>query len=472
MLKKHNILEKKRIKSSIIQTCFQSQENTVFQELLKNTNFQNKLIRNFSSTTTKDLLYEVPKKIKSNCLLNIKSSVPRKNRLIYKFLEYKPKRLTNYSKKNTNNIFSLIKDSVESKSIYSSLKKNVTNKSIPYNLSSSLILDKTDDKNNNQQKIMKNRSDQILKFSKLSENLKNLGIHLPKMIENQKNILNSNFDKLSKLVLSQRNLLFNDNKILNQFVTNNEFFTNKNLFEEEKIFDYLEKTNIYNNLILKNFEILFNEINNLSDKNNELLEKIKQQQNYIITLEKNTNNDNDNKKGCTRPFKKEKFSEKENLYVLSIYQLNNEIKDLVKLLNKNKEFYDKYKNMVKKEKETSIEKENLKSHFFDELKKQDRLLIGAEEANSELNKHIGELKKIIDNIKKENEELKLKIRQDELCIQNLKKEVGSKEIKIKMITEELNSYVVKYEKMIKKKKKEKEMGIQNEDEDDLSIDDL
>ena len=477
MLRKQDLLTKKRIKSSIIQTCFQSRENSaLLHRNFQTPNFQKKLIRNFPSATAKDLFYLSPKKSKPNLILNIKSSVPRKNKLIYKFLEYKPKRLTNYSKKNTNNIFSLIKDNIESKSIYNSLIKNITNKSLPYNLSSSLILDKTDEKNTNQKKIIKNRTDQILKFSRLSETLKNLGVHPPKMMENQKIILNSNFDKLSKLILAQRNLLFNDNKTLNKFITSNEFFTNKTLFEEETIFDYLEKTNIYNNLIIKNFEILYNEINNLSDKINELLEKNKHQRSYITTLKNNfnniNNNDNNNKKDYTTPPKKENFKEKENLYLLSIYQLNNEVKDLVKLLDKNKEYYDKYKNMEKKEKETSIEKENLKSHFFNELRKQGRLIIGAEEANDELNNHINELKKIIEDIKIENQQQKLKIRQDELYIQKLKKEVGAKEIKNKMISEELNSCMKKYEKLVKKRKQEKEMGVQNEDEDDLSLDNI
>jgi hypothetical protein len=143
---------------------------------------------------------------------------------------------------------------------------------------------------------------------------------------------------------------------------------------------------------------------------------------------------------------KSKFLQKENEYLMHNFQLKDEIFSLVKLLDKNKDYFDKYKEAKKEILDNKKNNDILKMELNKEL--QDKNLEYALEKDQkeelilkmdELNETIKELKEECDNNKRieiENNALILKMK----IVLNEKNE------HLMMMNEELEHYIREYEK--------------------------
>ena len=141
---------------------------------------------------------------------------------------------------------------------------------------------------------------------------------------------------------------------------------------------------------------------------------------------------------------KQSFNKKENEYILSIYKLENEIRNLVLLLDKNKGYYDKYKNVSKEIEKNKRQCEILKNELNKDLQESNtKILIEKDNQEEfkikieELNKEINEMKLEREIWKKNNIEMQAKLKKMEMIL-------GEKEENIVMLNEELEYYLRKY----------------------------
>ena len=140
---------------------------------------------------------------------------------------------------------------------------------------------------------------------------------------------------------------------------------------------------------------------------------------------------------------KKEFKKKENEYILLIYKLEGEIRDLTIVLDKNKFYYDEYQKILKEIDKNKRQRELLKNRFHKELEDtnvkillekdhQDELLLQIEKLNNEIN----EMKREKEKSKTVNIELQAKIKKLEMIIDEKKEN-------ILMLNEELEWYIRK-----------------------------
>ena len=141
---------------------------------------------------------------------------------------------------------------------------------------------------------------------------------------------------------------------------------------------------------------------------------------------------------------KKEFNLKENEYKITIYKLEDEIKGLVDLLEKNKIYYDKYIDLKKEIGKNRKEKELLKNKFSKELQENNVKILVEKDLKEELNLKIEKLNNEINEINKEkNEEKKANVELQSL-IKKLRLEINEKKENIIMLNEELETYINKY----------------------------
>ena len=141
---------------------------------------------------------------------------------------------------------------------------------------------------------------------------------------------------------------------------------------------------------------------------------------------------------------KKEFNIKENEYKIIIYKLEDEIKGLVDLLEKNKIYYDKYIDLKKEIGKNRKEKELLKNKFSKELQENNVQILVEKDLKEELNLKIEKLNNEINEINQEkNEEKKANVESQSL-IKKLRLEINEKKENIIMLNEELETYINKY----------------------------
>ena len=228
--------------------------------------------------------------------------------------------------------------------------------------------------------------------------------------------------------------VFSNNKINNNFNVN------------DKIKQIIFLISDYNNYIIKFLYLLNKEIKE-SKRNYMKLLKI----NYDYELK--INNQNISKKIYGEKVKentikniKTKFLKKENEYLMHNFQLRDEIFSLVKLLDKNKDYFDKYKDAKKEINDNKKNAELLKLEFNKEL--QDKKLEYALEKDQkeELSVKLDELKETIKELKEENDSNKRQEIENNAQILKLKIVLGEKNEHLMMMNEELEQYIREYEK--------------------------
>jgi hypothetical protein len=185
--------------------------------------------------------------------------------------------------------------------------------------------------------------------------------------------------------------------------------------EKEESRDFISNIEKYNYFINKLFNLLINEINSKAENNNNIskLKRDLETENLINSTEikrlKGIVNNPKIKKLYSNMQKVEeqigkarlKFLKDKNDYILIINDLTKEIQNLYKLLNKNKEYYNKFIQSEIKVKSFDTELKNLKSKYsYDTDKLNEKNFIAKvyiEKLNQqieELNNEINELKKV------------------------------------------------------------------------------
>ena len=144
---------------------------------------------------------------------------------------------------------------------------------------------------------------------------------------------------------------------------------------------------------------------------------------------------------------KKEFLSKENEYKLIIYKLEDEIRTLTILLDKNKIYYNKYLDLSKEIGINRKEKEILRMKFNKELQDNNIQFLVEKDLKDELYLKIEKLNKELNEMKEvKNEEKKLNVELQSI-IKKLRIEINEKKENIIMLNEELDNYLIKYNKI-------------------------
>ena len=228
----------------------------------------------------------------------------------------------------------------------------------------------------------------------------------------------------------------------------------------------------YNNLMNKLIELLYDEINLGKDNNFKLLQRNHEEELIINAKNKSLNElnsyinryDVDTKINYVknqekkRKHIKELYISKKNEYIYKIYQLENEIKLMANILNKNKIYFDKCKEFEEKVYLSKKELDRMKTFFRREIREKNYLYEEEITKKEELKEELLNIKKVVDNLKKEKKHSKnLDIMAKE-TIKKLGEIINEKNENIMMINEELESFL-RENYQLKKKIKDKEFII-------------
>ena len=346
--------------------------------------------------------------------------------------------------------------------------------------------------NINNKKVINFKSDQIKFFTKISGDFTIFKKFVNFMSDRNKITLNHYLSQLSNLIEIQRNVLFIDNINYNYFESQrkektildknmNTSYQNiisqpkekkkiildeqkvHNLFDNDTMFKYLNINSEYNTLLNKCFDLVFNELKELKEKNMELLKanfendillnsrnkELKEIQKYLNSNEAKAFFDFTRKKEDIVKKMGLKYTRKESKYIMDLYNLNYEMKELILLLNRNKEYYNKYKELKEKEKSSIKENFYMKAHLTNELEKNEMKYQNEREINIDLNERIMELEDENNKLKDMNENMKLGEIQYDSKIKRLYDIIKEKNENLRMMKEELDSYYNKYYKETK-----------------------
>ena len=248
-------------------------------------------------------------------------------------------------------------------------------------------------------KDIKFKNEYIIRFDSLIFNFEKLKMKSENINEINKYKYYKYWEKAINCLRDQTSFLFS-NSIIN--------------LEKEESRELISNIEKYNYFISKLFNLLINEIN-LKSENNNHISKIKRDletENFINNTEmkrlKGIVNNQKIKKLYSNMHKAEeqiekaklKFLKDKNDYILLINELTQEIKNLYKLLNKNKEYYNKTIEAEIKIKTLDTELKDLKSKYTHDTDKLNEKNLIANIYIEKLNQKIEELSSEISELKK------------------------------------------------------------------------
>ena len=283
------------------------------------------------------------------------------------------------------------------------------------------------------------------------------------------------FKKYKGLISELRQREFDDlfNKILKLldiqtliFFANHEQNNKNNKEEEEKIIlpDKLKKIISLGleigNGIIKFTNLLFNELREKTEENSKLVQSRNEQEmkcnhvtqeldklqkfceSYDISSKMYLAKARENTINNIKDF----FHKKENEYKINLYKMEDEIKDLTHLLNKNKDYYTKYKEKEAEVINNKRQRDEYKYLYNKEI--QEKILQNASEKDKEeeLNKKVNELEDNIDELKEEIEGNKRKEIESNAKLSKIMMILREKNENIIMLNEELEWYIREYNK--------------------------
>ena len=317
-----------------------------------------------------------------------------------------------------------------------------------------------------------------VKLAQNSNNLFKLKKNIELMDENRKRTYEELFNKLLKLLDTQSKLFFSDetdkknnfSKTLTTFNTlssqksNNSLNCKSNLVDKNNVSTKMGKIiNVcldigivmhkFLNLIFAELREKHNDNIRLFKKSNEQEIRVNQISKELDTLQKYHNRYDVSSKiylqqGRENSIKylKENFHKKENQYILNIYKLEDEIRNLTILLSKNKEYYNKLKETEKEIEKSKKQNEEMKSLYNKEI--HEKIIQNANEKDreEELNNKIIELEETIDRLKEEQEGNKRKEIETNAKVKKIRMIINEKNENILMLNEELEWYIREYQK--------------------------
>ena len=405
----------------------------------------------------------------------------RKKLLSFSMVKYKPQRLIHFKGINiplpnlgkasleyskTFNAGQTIKNKKEKTLIVFEPNKNHTQTSQQFDF----------DKIIKNEDIIGFKNKYILKFAEYSDSFSKLFPLSNIMEEIHKIEFKELYNKISKSLELQSQILLNDldgdcqndknnnNKFINPYITTPT--SRKLLFDkqENKINDKIKKViflvSDYNNYLIKFLQLLSNEIKESKSNYMKLLKinydyelKINTQMKQIDDIKNYLDKYNINKKIQGEKTKenvikniKTKFLQKENEYLMHNFQLKDEIFSLVKLLDKNKSYFDKY---IKAKKEINNNKKNndiLKMELNKELQDKNLEYVLEKDQKEELILKLDELNESIKELKEERDNNKRIEIENNAQILKMKIVLNEKNEHLMMMNEELEHYRREYEK--------------------------
>ena len=325
------------------------------------------------------------------------------------------------------------------------------------------------------------RSIYTLKMEKNIENFNKLKMNTNLITNNKVGIFNELTYKISKLMNSQKlfflqNLYDIDENIMTDCNNNNNTIkmstfnnslnnsiNNININIENIIKKEILLSCEYNSLINRLFSFLLDEINSGKTENFKLLQKnheeeiiinsktksIKELNEYLNRYDVDTKINYIKKQEEKHKNLKENYKIKENKYISQIYKLENEIKIMTNLLNKNKQYYNLSKEYAEKIKSNKKVNDQMKRDFKSQLKEKNTLFIMERHKENELNNQLEEMLQIVENLKKEKSDIKKIDLIDKSIIKKLEEKINEKNECIMMINEELEWYIRQNDNMKK-----------------------
>ena len=294
------------------------------------------------------------------------------------------------------------------------------------------------------------KTNYILKYAQNADNFYKLRKCNNIISEEKRRNYDELYTKLEKNIENQSRIFF-DNKNFegNQNESNNFQIKNMICFFYE-----------YNYNINKFCNLLMNELKNEKEQNSILIKK-NHEQNLKLTSktkeldELNTylNRYDVSAKLYVKKAKeqaidqiKHKYYQKENSHLLSIYNLEEEIKDLTQLLDKNKEFYNKYKDTEKLVEEKKKQNDQMRFAYTKELHEKNIQFAIERDKQDELIMKVQELEDVILKYKDETERHKRTEIELQAQIKKLQMIIEEKIESIVMMNEELEYFMREYNK--------------------------
>ena len=386
-------------------------------------------------------------------------------------VKYKPRRFLAYKQKRNKNSANTFMDlrnmPLNENKVFKSIMSNRDN-----NIFTTNLVQTTDRKSyeslNNDIFKLKNFSFRYNILLKIEENIKefnslkkNSNLISQIKINNHDEIIN----KLTKIMQSQKNIF---DRGLSKLELNKENSKDYENFIKKDVMTFCD----YNNLMNKLIELLYDEINLGKDNNFKLLQRNHEEELIINAKNKSLNElnsyinryDVDTKINYVknqekkRKHIKELYISKKNEYIYKIYQLENEIKLMANILNKNKIYFDKCKEFEEKVYLSKKELDRMKTFFRREIREKNYLYEEEITKKEELKEELLNIKKVVDNLKKEkkyNKNLDILAKEK---IKKLEEIINEKNENIMMMNEELESFL-RENYQLKKKIKDKEFII-------------
>ena len=289
------------------------------------------------------------------------------------------------------------------------------------------------------------RTEYIIKYAENSEKFNKSKKYADMINETRRNNFLELHSKIKKLLDTQNRILFDESSFIDTQTQVKQLTS--------LCFDYNMHINKFCDLIFSDLQFEKDLNMKLRKRNFELENILKTKADELNDLNKFVNRYDIStkihlKKGKEETIEhiKKGFVQKENSYLLKIYKLEDEIRDLTVLLDKNKEYFDKFKETEKRVEEKKKQNEEMRFVFNKEL--HDKAIENAicKDKQYELNENIKELNKEIEMLKEENEQQKRE--SIDIMTQNKKliSVITVRNENLAMLNEEMETYMLLYDK--------------------------
>ena len=294
------------------------------------------------------------------------------------------------------------------------------------------------------------KTNYILKYAQNAENFNKLKKYNNIIREEKRRNFDELYIKLHKNIETQSRMFFDDKNFENK-----EEKGNNNMIKNIICFLY-----DYNSNINKFCNFLVNELKNEKEQNSKLFQKSYEQDLKLTSKTKELDELNaylnrydvssklyvKKAKEATIDEMKHKYYQKENSHLLSIYNLEEEIKDLTTLLDKNKEYYNKYKETEQLVEEKKRQNDQMRFAYNKELHEKNIQFAIEKDKQNELNLKVEELENLILKYNEESEKNKRHEIELQAQIKKLQMIIEEKIESIVMMNEELEFFMREYNK--------------------------
>lgn len=411
---------------------------------------------------------------------NSKEFSQQKKAFSFSMLKYKPKRLINFKGINIP-LPTLGKASIDYSKTFGPENLSEIKKIPKINVFNSKALISKNHKNKldeliKDENLIEFKNKYILKYAQYSDNFSKYHQNKELITDARKRDFEEFYSKISKSLELQSQILLNDFDTVNNSkseeynnisvspytmtspvtLKSNFFSKNENNLNNKKRIlvlcaDYSYYILRFINILFKEIKEHKNEIMKLLKSNHEYELKINSLNKELEDIKSYINKYNISKKIFAQKEKensvkkiKEKYIYKENEYIISMHQLQDELHSLIQLLDKNKNYFNKYKEAEKEIIDNKKNNDLMRINFNKELNEKNLQFAIEKDKREELLSRLEELNEAIKDYKEQKEQQK---RQEiEITAQVLKMKIiiDEKNENLKMMNEELEHYIREY----------------------------